>query len=279
MFSIESLTPDGQAIAVETIAYRALMAAAQKAASAIARENSNANQSIDGANDDVSDADADATHDETTEEQGNAPPVTFIEYCRLADAANDHARTLSGGGTFARVQNLDYIVDRMCTARPGRLPPDAIEMTKAIVKAHSGADLSDDDARVLAQAEANAREAYFAERNKGMRDDILLRVRNGVEEAMRQDRSGEGPVDCDLDVLIANLPSNVRFVLLGAIERAIDFKCDELLTGLRFGKPSAVSKIPMLARAGIIAPLRADQKLVAAAKKLLAHADPELIEA
>jgi hypothetical protein len=263
-----NMSVEGATAVFETVAFNMLRNAVSKATGDIFRERKAAEQrDIDAFSDLKNTEREEDAHDEVTVEQGNTPKLTFMDNCRLAGLANDALETLANGGKYPRAQNVANCVDYVIKQTTGNPGPNDIEVARAMVKADTGQDISDEDLLPLIKEEADRTAAFFAARTAEVRDEVIERIEHGIVEA-RVNNFG-----LTFETAFANLPDNVQLAQLNAIDRKLEYRIAELRSGKkRDGTPAPVGKIPAIHRVPMVALLRGDQRALKAMRVQLAHA-------
>jgi hypothetical protein len=264
-----NLSKQGMELAFSTIAFAAGQALVWKAMSDILRERKAAAERTNDAFNELRNEERDEElESDVREDQGNEPKVTFTEYAALFAGANDALMMLADGGAWPKPQDPTAVVEYLIKREP-RTNNNDVETLKAMLSAYTGGKtVNDADAKALAESDAKERQEYFARQLTENKDDIVTRIKAGV---LVYDRNIDSP---PVETLLGNLPAKIQLSYIKSIDRKIDFKCSELLTGAKAGGvPSPTARIPKLVRGAMIAELRDDQNKMKEIITRMAHAE------
>jgi hypothetical protein len=279
--NIPQLSEQGNELAYSTIAFQAGKSAAWKALGDINREAKAATERTNDAHSELENDErgsvemASSTRQDAREatDNGGEPTVTFAQYCGLFAAANDYLVTLANGKQWPRPTPVSAIIRSLQNQRAQEAKSDAVEETRAMISAYTGGrTVSYEEAKLLADGEAREKAEYFNGQFTEHGDEVADRILTAVS---LWDRNIDNEGASSVDTVLSNMPQRIQLSMLNGIDRKIDYKCTELLTGMAFGKAAASAKIPKLVRGAMIAELRADQALLKTAIERMAHAqDP-----
>jgi hypothetical protein len=206
-------------------------------------------------------------------DSGSDRKVSFVEYCVLFAALNDAIAVMAGpNGKWPRPQSVSGILDYQSKVHARTVNDDTLAGMRAIIEADTEqpCELTDEELLLMAKDANQAQAESLAAMFEANRQDIADRMEAGILNYNRF-------CETSWETLFNNLPSNIRYSLLGSIGFKLEDKIYELKTGkLRNGDASKGANRPLLVRASEISVLRGDCKVVESEKGKIPRLDPEL---